>query len=517
MSDLILFNANVITMDPAMPRASAVAVRDGLIVEVSPDGLISVSLKDPMHIDCAGRTVLPGFIDAHCHIASYAESLITLDLSGKEEIASISDIQARLRDLASETPPGAWLRGKRYNEFHLAEKRHPTRWDLDAAAPFHPVKLTHRSGHAHVLNSLGLKLTGITAETGDPPDGLIERDLKTGEPNGLLFGMAGYLSQRIPPMAEEDIERGLALASEKLLSYGITSVQDASSHNGLRQWGRFADWKSRNLFGPGVTMMMGVEGFNELKSCPEEIPRSLENGLRMGGVKIIVDQITGSLQPDREELNAVVDAVHASGMQVVIHAIEEKIIDAACDAIQLALEKMPRSDHRHRIEHCSVCSPPLLKRIRHLGIFVVTQPPFIYYSGDRYLETVPFPENQWLYRIGTMVGNGVKVIGSSDVPVADPNPLLGIYAAVTRKTQSGRLFLPDEGTQVLRALEMYTTSAARAGREEDCKGSVTTGRVADLVVLSGDPISVKPDELKTISVCMTIMGGRVVWVRGVWV
>jgi predicted amidohydrolase YtcJ len=513
MSDLILFNANVITMDSTRPRARAIAVRDGIIAEVSPDGLISVPLNDPIRIDCDGKTVMPGFIDAHCHIVSYAESLVSLDLSRKEEVAAISHIQAGLRDLASKTPKGTWLRGKRYNEFHLAEKRHPTRWDLDRAAPFHPVKLTHRSGHAHVLNSLALKLVGITAETGDPPDGLIERDLKTGQPNGLLFGMAGYLSGRIPPVAEADIERGLSLASERLLSCGITSVQDASSHNGPRQWRRFADWKSRNAFAPRVTMMVGVDGFRELKDDPEAFSAAFGNGLRIGGVKIIVDRITGSIQPRTEDLNAIVAAIHGSGRQVVIHAIEEETIEAACDAIHLALEKAPRPDHRHRIEHCSVCPPRLLQRIRNLGIFIVTQPSFIYYSGDRYLETVPSPDNQWLYRVGSMAGIGIRVCGSSDVPVADPNPFLGIYAAVTRKTQSGRLLLPVEGTQVLSALEMYTLSAAAACREEHSKGSVTTGKIADLVVLSDNPLSVKPDALKGVSVRMTIMDGQVVWRR----
>jgi predicted amidohydrolase YtcJ len=500
-------------MDRALPRARALAVHDGIIAEVSVDGLISVSLSEPLLMDCGGKTVMPGFIDAHCHIASYAESLVTLALSRKEEISSIGDIQTAVSALAARTSPGTWLRGKRYNEFHLKEKRHPTKWDLDAVAPSHPVKLTHRSGHAHVLNSLALKLVGITTETGDPPDGLIERDLKTGEPNGLLFGMASYLSRRIPPMAEKDIEKGLFLASERLLSYGITSVQDASSHNGLSQWKRFAGWKSRGAFGPRMTMMVGAERFTELTGDPDAARGMSGNGLRIGGVKIIVDRVTGNIRPNRKELRALVGEVHRSGRQVAIHAIEEETIDAACDAIQLALTKTPRPDHRHRVEHCSVCSPRLLKRIRHLGVFVVTQPPFIYHSGDRYLETVSWPANQWLYRIGSMAAAGIKVAGSSDVPVADPDPLLGVHAAVTRRTQSGRLLLSREATQVYHAFDMYTRLAATAGREEETVGSVTSGKFGDFVVLSKDPFSTDLEEIREIGRVMTILGGQVVWKR----
>lgn len=515
MSDLILTNANIITMDPALPRAAALAVHNGIIAEISVDGTISVPLEDPVLVDCEGKTVMPGFIDAHCHIASYAESLVTLDLSRKEEIASIPDIQAGLRGLAAKAPPGTWLRGKRYNEFHLTEKRHPTRWDLDAASPLHPVKLTHRSGHAHVLNSLALKLVGITAETGDPPDGLIERDLETGEPNGLLFGMAGYLSGRIPPMAEADVERGLGLASERFLSCGITSVEDASSHNGQRQWRRFSDWKLRSVFRPRITMMVGAEGFDALANGPDAATGEWGDGLRIGCTKIVVDRVTGSMRPSREELNALVDKVHRSGGQVAIHAVEEETADAACDAIQLALEKHPRPDHRHRVEHCSVCPPRLLKRLGRLGIFVVTQPPFIYYSGDRYLETVSWPDNQWLYPIGSMTAAGIKVAGSSDAPVANPDPFLGVYAAVTRKTQSGRLLLPKEVTRVAQAFAMYTRLAAKAGREEGMKGSITVGKLADFVVLEKDPFSTGVEEIRGIRREMTIVGGEVAW-RNDW-
>ncbi len=216
--------------------------------------------KKTQILDCAGKTLLPGFIDAHCHVHAYAESLTSLNLSPRANIHSIPDIRDRIRALCQNLPPGTWIRGKAYNEFYLAEKRHPNRRDLDAAAPLHPVKLTHRSGHAHVLNSLALKMAAIDEETGDPPGGLIDRDL-SGLPTGILYGCGSYLAKKIPALEDEDLERGIGLVDQKLISYGITSIQDASSVNGPDSWRRFEKWKIKGILRPRVTMMAGVNAF----------------------------------------------------------------------------------------------------------------------------------------------------------------------------------------------------------------------------------------------------------------
>jgi predicted amidohydrolase YtcJ len=502
-------------MDSALPRAELVAIRGGTIVQVTRnDRLRSLIEKKTLAIDCRGKTVLPGFIDAHCHVPAYAESLVSLNLSPREHIRSIADIQHRIRDLCNARAPGTWIRGKGYNEFYLAEQRHPNRWDLDTATSLHPIKLTHRSGHAHVLNSLALKCAGINVEMGDPPEGLIDRDLETGELTGILYGMGDYLAQKIPPIDDAEMERGLALANQKLLSYGITSVQDASAHNDLSQWRRFEAWKVRGIFKPRVTVMMGVKVFAESErqaysSCVEE------NQLRLGGVKMIVDEVTGSLHPSQKELNERVLAIHEKGYQTVIHAVEERVIEAACNAIEYALRACPRSDHRHRIEHCSICPPPLLHRFRELGVAVVTQPSFIYYNGDRYLRTVPESQQQHLYPIGTMLRNGLLVGSSSDFPITDPNPLIGIYSAVTRMTESGEVILRSEETGPSEALRMSTLLAAAANFEEGIKGSVSPGKVADLVVLSEDPLRIDAHHIKDIQVEMTILDGQVVWSQSV--
>ncbi len=510
MADLILYNAHVITMDPAYPGAELIAVEKSRVSAVAKNEELPLLRNDKtMIIDCKGKTVVPGFVDAHCHLAGYAEALMSVDLSPAGGTKSLSDMRNKIKIFCADRPPVTWIRGKGYNEFYLKEKRHPNRHDLDKAAPAHPVKLTHRSGHAHVLNSLALKLVGITSKSGDPPDGLIDRDLETGEPTGILFGMGNYLSKRIPAVDESEMREGVKRVNSELLSLGITSIQDTTPHNDVKNWNMLKLWKTDNIFTPTVVMMIGVRGFSQYK---EHVYTKMD-GLRTGGVKIVLHEITGDLNPPREILNKLVLDIHEAGFQAVLHCVEEKTIAAACDAIEYALEHSECADHRHRIEHCSVCPPALAKRIGDLGIMVATQPSFIYYSGDRYLETVPPEQLKDLYPIGRLIKNDIKVAGSSDFPIAKPNPIIGIYAAVTRMTEHGKPVLPEEGINALEALKMYTQTAAAVSFEENSKGSIAVGKNADLVVLSDDPTNVNSQMIKSINVEMTIINGEVVWRR----
>jgi len=513
VSGLILYNANVMTMGPCPAVARSIAAEGARISAVGNDQAIrKTKNKATETIDCKGRTVIPAFIDAHCHLAAYAEHLVALDLSPKAEITSIRDIQDKIRSLTQSLSPDQWIRGKRYDEFSLSEKRHPHRLDLDQAAPTHPVKLTHRSGYAHVLNSVGLAHLGITGETADPEDGIIDRDLETGEPTGILYGMGAYLAEKIPPLDDDQLKQGAKLANQELLGYGITSVQDASSHNDLNRWSTFQRWRDKDILKPAITMMLGLKGFEEYKREAYP-PGPRESGLRMGGVKIIIHEVTGSLKPARKTLNEMVLEIHRAGLQAVLHAVDERAIEAACDAVEYALTCDPRPDHRHRIEHCSVCPPALAKRIASLGITVVTQPSFIYYSGERYLETVSPEELIHLYPIGTLIESGVRVAAGSDFPVAEPNPLVGVYGAVARVSQKDRPVLPEQGIGHVEALGMYTYEAARASFEEEERGSIEVGKRADLVILSDDLSRVPDHALKSVRVDMTIMGGEIVWRR----
>lgn len=510
-ADLILINANVNTMDPDLPRADTVAVRGNRIIAVGTRSeLESAFGPGTRRLDCEGKTLIPAFHDAHMHLFALVSNLLSLDC-GPAAVSSIVEIQQLISRKALSTPPGRWIKAAGYNEFYLAEKRHPTRWDLDKAAPAHPVKLAHRTRHACVLNTRALAIAGITAGTPDPPGALIERDPETGEPTGLLFGMNAYLSESVvPPPADEELAEGIARAQRMLLASGITSLQDATSHNGPPQYMRFRRAGAEWGFRPRVRIMLGLEAFRKFRAG-EWAPDADGGGPPLGAVKIMIDEVSGRLNPPQTELNAMVEEIHRAGFQAAIHAIEASTVEAAIAAIEHALRGSPRSDHRYRIEHCAECPPPLLERLRAARIAIVTQPAFLYYHGERYLATVEEPRFPWLYRIGSWHKAGLLVAAGSDAPVIPHDPLTGIRAAVTRKAHTDRELLPEERISALEALRMHTAAAARVAFEEREKGTITPGKLADIVLLSGDPLAVTVEELQEIRVEKTILGGEIVY------
>ncbi len=507
--DLVLYNANVITMDAALPRASWVTVSDGLIE--------GVGLGKPPHewtgspsraIDCQGGTLVPGFNDAHCHVLATAASLLAVDCS-PSVVSSIQDIAERLRTRAAGAPPDAWIRATGYNEFYLRENRHPTRRDLDAAVPDRPVRLTHRSGHAVVLNSRALALAGIHRDTPDPVYGVIDRDPDTGEPTGLLLEMDDYLEGVVPPLSQEEVYAGVRLFNEQCLASGITSLQDATPGNSPERWRLFEVINERGLLTPSLTLMAGAshltrfleEGFAFGHAGP---------GMRLGAAKVMLTMTTGSLNPSREELNLIVAEAHRSGFQVAIHAVEMEAVEAAVEAIRQQTHDSG-SALRHRIEHCSECPTHLVELIAKCGFTVVTQPAFIYYSGERYLSEVAKERQPWLYPIGSLSAAGVPLAAGSDAPVAPMDPLAGIYAAVTRRAESGDPVFPHEAVSVESALRMYTLGSAYASFEEQAAGSIEKGKRADLALLDRDITSIHSDEIISMRVLMTVAGGEVVW------
>jgi predicted amidohydrolase YtcJ len=511
-ADLILYNANVITLDPSCPRARAIVVKDGKILAVDRNDAWS-QFRGPCTsiIDCHGETVLPAFSDAHCHLLALAKRFVALDIS-PERIRSISDMQEEIGRLAANLPPGKWIHAEGYDEFYLAEKRHPTRWDLDKASSTHPIKLTHRSGHAHVLNSTGLAVLGISKDTPDPPGGIIERDWETAEPTGVLYDMGDFLTQRIPPLGSAELERGISLANQQLLSWGIASIQDLSPENDLSRWQLLQQWKARGALKLRTSLFLGVQGFIQ---CEKE--RSLSclsrSEVQVRGVKIVLQQTSGELNPTWEELGPVTRRIHHANLQIAFHAVEESTIDSACVLVEHLLREFPRSDHRHRVEHCSVCKPEAARRIASLGIVVVTQPAFVYCHGERYRRTVPEEQLKHLYAVATLISSGVKVAAGSDSPVAPSNPFIGIYAAVSRRTRTGEFIAMDERISTLDALKLYTLNAAHASFHEHLQGSISPGKLADLVILDVDPTHVPVEELKNLQVKMTIIGGEIAWAR----
>jgi len=510
-ADLILKNANVVTMNSTQPTAELVAIRGNKILLVAGnEELESVKGARTKVIDCQGKTVVPGFNDAHCHLFSLMRHLLSVDLS-PASVSTIADIKAAIRHRTEKTPLGRWITGVGFNEFYLAEKRYPTRWDIDEVVPDRPVVLSHRSLHACVLNSLALSLAGITSETPEPPGAIFARDLNTGEPNGVLYEMLGYIREKVlSPLTEEELSQGIALVNGHNLSYGITSLQEATIVNDLGRWQTLERFKEAGKLRSRVSMMFGIEALNQFDEAGL-VQGSGDSRLRLGGVKVIVSEATGELRPPQSELNQQAVRTQQAGFQLAIHAVGQNQVEAAITALEYINEQSSVAKRRHRIEHCSECPPQLLERLSKLRALVVTQPPFLYYSGERYLATLSPSQLQSLYRIKSFLSSGLTVAASSDCPVVPANPLVGLYGAITRQAASGQRLLPEECISASQALALYTTNAAYSSFEEDIKGSITRGKLADMVVLSGDPIKSPPEEVKDIKVEMTIIDGEVVW------
>ena len=505
-ADLILYNAQVHTLERSQPRAQLVAARRGRIIFVGTNESLG-ELRGPRTrlIDCQGHTMLPGLIDAHLHLFAYASSLLAVDCSPRS-VRSLGELKASLRRRAETRPQGAWVRGTGYDEFFLKEKRHPSRFDLDEGAPVHPVKLTHRSGHAVLLNSLALKLVGVTRDTPDPVDGVIDRDPESGEPTGLLLEMDQWLEQRLPSLSSQELEQAMGAASRSLLAQGITSVHDASPDPSMERFERLDKLRQGGVFLPRVYKMLG---FPALQGLMARAPRSGEGDehLRLGAVKFMLQETTGALQPPLEVLAGQALEASMAGFQLAFHVVEPGILEAAIQALEHCARQGTLL-RRPRLEHCSLCPPPLLERLKGLGALIVSNPPFLYHSGERYLSEVPIEQRPWLYRFRSFFRSGLRPAAGSDAPVTPPSPLRSIQTALSRRAEEGSVLQVGERVTFQQALSMHALNGAYAAFEEGEKGSLAPGKLADMVVLDRRLERYQEDLEKT-NVLFTVLGGEV--------
>ncbi len=520
---LLLLNARVLTMDHNQAGAQAVAIHGNTIAAVgSSSEIAALAAPATQTIDCSGKTLMPGFVDSHCHVLAQAASLHGIDCSPRA-VLSIQDLEWAIKRRAETTEAGHWICGFGYDDLSLFENRHPTRWDLDRAAPNHPVRLDHRSGHASVLNSQALDLAGINETTPDPVEGVIHRDVDTGQPSGLLFEMSGYLRQRLSASRDQAaFQASVHHLNNTLLGYGITSVQDAGPDNGMDRWRTFQELQASGALTCRVTMFAGVSRLAEFQSAGLNWGAGGDQ-LRLGHAKIMLTLTTGALDPNLAALGDMVDNAHRSGFPVAIHAIEQEAIEAAVRVLSGAAPlPKPASETSaqpvDRIEHCAECPPQLMAEIAQSGCLVVTQPGFIFWNGDNYLERVNAYMLPDLYPVGALAKSGIPVAFGSDAPVIDANPWPAIYSAVTRRTSNGT-FLPPNGFRgqtitVAEALRMYASSGANSEGFGQRKGTIQPGMLADMVLLDTDPFSAEPEQLKEIRAVLTVVGGQVVWEGG---
>jgi len=516
-ADLVLINGNIITINPSRPQAQAVAIKNSRIIKVGENAEIeSLIKKSTKVVDLNGKTVVPGLIDTHIHLAGFGKTLTGINLRG---IQSIKEMQHKLKKRVQKTEEEEWILGRGWDQDRLKEKRYPTRWDLDKVSPNNPVVLTRVCGHLCVVNTRTLKKAGITAETSPASGGKIDKDSKTSEPTGILRENAMDLVHRIiPEPSEHQLMKACRLACQKAVEAGLTSVHwIINSEAEIRTIQKLRAQKKLPL---RAYLLIPV-GFLE-----HLIGLSLSTGfgddmVRIGGVKIFADgslgartaalhasysddpSTKGMMIYSKEKLEELIMKAHRAGLQLAVHAIGDQAIDVVLTALEKTLKKIPRKDHRHRIEHASVLSEILISRMKKLGVIASVQPHFV--VSDFWIADRLGPKRaRWTYPFKTLIQDGVPTVGGSDCPVEPVKPLLGIQAAVSRKSFS------EEQISVDKALRMYTIDAAFASFEENAKGSIEVGKLADLVVLSRDPRRVPPDEIKDIGVERTFVGGRMV-------
>ena len=517
-ADLVLTNGNVITMNPKQPHAQAIAIKYDKIVEVGTNNEVKPwKNKNTKIVDLEEKTVTPGFIDTHVHIRGFGRSLTTIDLTG---VNSIKEIQQKLKEQVQRTPRDKWIFAHGWDQERLKEKRYPTKQDLEKSSPNNPVTLRRVCGHICVVNSKALELANITKETKSPPGGKIDKNPQTREPTGILRENAMDLMQKIIPEPDEnEIMEACILACQKAVEAGLTGVHwiiDSPTEISVIQ-----KLRAQNKLPLRVYILVPVKFLDHL------IKLGLHTGfgnnmMRIGCIKILADGSLGartaalnepySDQPETkgmmlytpEKLSRLVTKAHKACFQLAIHAIGDHTVEIVLNALEEALSRVPRENYRHRIEHASVLNEKAIQHMKKLNLIASVQPHFVvsdFWAADR----VGSERARWVYPFKTLIKEGITVTGGSDCPVEPINPLLGIQAAVARRTS------PEERIAVDDALRIYTINAAYASFEENTKGSIEAGKLADLVVLSENPLAVEPDKIGGIEVEMTIVGGKVVY------
>lgn len=526
-ADFALVNAKIYTLSYVKPHASALAAWGGRILALGGEEEVVPFIGSTTQVlDAGGRAVLPGFHDAHCHILLFGLSLQEINLKGAE---TLDEIIAAVAEKARLLPAGSWIRGGGYNENLLRERRHPTRWELDRAAPSHPVWLSHVSGHMGVANSLALSQAGIGRDTPDPPGGRIDRDA-AGEPTGLLLETAQELIKCIlPPHSLEEVKEALRAAGRQMAAEGITAAQDAwAGWIAPQEFRAYQEVVSEGSLPQRVWLMVDAR---TVEGRFQEVFLGFRTGfggdrLRLGAMKFFADgsligrtaaltqpyasppDALGLLTYEPEALKEEVARAHRAGWQVAVHAIGDRAIEVVVEAFEEVFgPEAPR--FRPRIEHGGVLRPDLLSRIRRLGAVVVTQPRFIYELGDGFREALGEERLKLAYPLRSL--EGIPLAFSSDRPVVDGAPLLGIQAAMDRRTASGNPFVPEEALGLEEALRAYTLGGAYAAFAEAELGSLEVAKKCDLVVLEPDPFRLPRDGLHRVRVWATVVGGRVVY------
>ncbi len=522
--ELIVEDATFVTMAAETGPADAMLIRDGRIAAIGPAGPVRAAADGAAVVRLDGATVIPGLIDAHCHVTDVGYLAAAADCS-QPSAPGIEAIQARLRDAAGRTPPGSWVTGGGYAEYKLRENRHPTRADLDQAVPDRPAVLYHTSLHACVLNTAALRAAGFADGQPDPPGGAFGRDGE-GRLDGVVYEAPMFA------LFEENLRRDIGrmsgaglvqAAGQRLAALGLTAACDAD----LRR-DTFAAFTEADAAGLLSQRIYGLIVHDNIGLVPQgrHSPRLATEAVKIwadGGMSSRTAAIHGSypvppygsgiMYFEPGELTAMVRDFDARGFQVCVHAQGDRAIETVLDAYAAVLKPGSGNPRRHRIEHGGAMYPQLTERAAALGIVIASQPGFLSVLGDGFAAAFPQTCDQ-LYAFASWQRAGVTVAGSSDSPVITADPRIGIRDAILRRTGDGRVLGPDERLPAREALALYTTQAAFACHREHELGTLEAGKLADFTVLDGNPLELEPERIPDLGVLATVLGGTPAYQSG---
>jgi len=529
----IIYGGPILTINENQPYVEAVAIEGEKIVAVGnlPD-IKNKMGKDFELVNLNGSTLLPGFIDCHLHPIVYMCMFLTLDLSN---IRSLKDLQSLLKNKADNSEHNEIIVGLRLNEELFDEPILPNKWDLDNICPKNPVFLLRYDGHTGIANSKALELAGIDKNSINPEGGEIRKN-QNGEITGILTenAVAPLLSLAIDviKLNSEELKEAARKTFIDLAKEGITTIHGILSYD---IEGEFGDYGAievpilksvmNNILQNWYALVFTKRIKKLMRLSKKLFGTDKENKkFKINCLKLFLDGTLGTktacmFEPfsddpkscgfcviDEEEIYEIMKKAHFNDYQIGIHAIGDKGNRIAVDLFKKLLKEFPREDHRHRVEHASILTPDVIKDMKKLGLIASCQPPFIN-SEYTWLEKRLGKERcKYTYPYKSLIDAGVIIASSSDTPVESPSVIMGLHAMVTRNN-----FIPEECITIEEALKTYTINGAYAGFEEQIKGSIEVGKLADLVILDKNPLEVPKDEIKTIKVLETIIRGKTVY------
>lgn len=539
--DLILTNGKIYTMDKNRTVAEAMAVEDHIIRAVgSTEEILNLKKDNTIIYDLEGKTLLPGFNDSHMHLVNYGYSLTQVNLIG---ISSIGELNKRVSHFIDENKieEGRWIRGRGWNQdYFTGEKRFPSRYDLDKISTTNPIVVTRACGHVVVVNSKALEVLNIGKETEQIEGGQFDLD-ENGEPTGVFRENAvGLVYDNLPTPTVEEIKDMMRNAIRDMNKAGITSVgtddfealPDRNYENILKAYKELKEENKLNIriyeqcLLPNIDKLQGFidKGYGTSMG---------DNLFKIGPLKLLIDGSLGArtaalMKPysddpntigittaTDDELYSLVDLAHRNNIQVAIHGIGDKAMYMAFSAIEKSLKNSPKENHRHGIVHCQITDEYLLDKFKELNTIAYIQPIFLDYDWKIVKDRVGEEREKTSYNWKTMVNKGVAITCGSDSPVETFNVMKGIYEAVTRKDLDGNPkdgWLPEQKLTVDEAVYGYTMGGAYASFEENIKGSLEVGKLADMVLLSEDIFNIDEEDIKNIDIHMTILGGKIVYI-----